>query len=400
MLDKMNKSFLCTKLMESLMDEGCKHRRLILMLLSNLTKTPAGSKELLQMPPSGEEVSPLMGLNLRRLVQWFLGMGKFAGVDGKACADAARPGAVTRDSVGEESVEADQFERVADILHNVTQVKPARDIILEPERGIFVALLPQLNSPNVLRRRGIAGMVRNCAFEVSRGDWFMRSEVQLAEHLMFCIHGPEKLDVEDEALVPSFVTALGEAKVREPDRMTRRFELEALTMLAAHRGMREHMRKIRTYPVVKLAHEFVEGVTPSSGGDDEADAGASGESGATATAAGAGAFAGGMVGARTDDDEAETLHPEDELFVEAVNKLVDYLMRDEEPLSEHDAKVHADLAAAAAAAETAEEYSDTALMAAKAAAGEADTGVAVEELPDDDAAVAEGVEELDMGDVD
>jgi hypothetical protein len=40
------------------------------------------------------------------------------------------------------------------------QIKEARAIVLEAERGILPALIPQLQSSSVVRRRGAAGVMR------------------------------------------------------------------------------------------------------------------------------------------------------------------------------------------------------------------------------------------------
>ncbi len=49
------------------------------------------------------------------------------------------------------------------------QTTEARLILLDPERGVLAALFPQLASASVLRRRGVAGVLRNCCYEASLG---------------------------------------------------------------------------------------------------------------------------------------------------------------------------------------------------------------------------------------
>jgi hypothetical protein len=48
-------------------------------------------------------------------------------------------------------------ERTANVFW---QIKEARAIVLEAERGILPALIPQLQSSSVVRRRGAAGVMR------------------------------------------------------------------------------------------------------------------------------------------------------------------------------------------------------------------------------------------------
>ena len=54
----------------------------------------------------------------------------------------------------------DDFEHCGSILHNVSQLDEAREIILDSRRGIFPLLVDQLNAESVVRRRGIAGTIR------------------------------------------------------------------------------------------------------------------------------------------------------------------------------------------------------------------------------------------------
>jgi hypothetical protein len=45
---------------------------------------------------------------------------------------------------------------------NVTRYKAARELLLQPGRGLLQALAAQLRAPSLLRRRGAAGTIRNC----------------------------------------------------------------------------------------------------------------------------------------------------------------------------------------------------------------------------------------------
>lgn len=124
----MNKSFLVPKLMEGLADPACKHRRLSLMLMNNLTKTPAGANQLLGVGEGADtSMSPLVGMHVRKLIGWFLGMGRLGQVSAKFAAEA-KPGAVRVDSVNEDGTEEDEFEYVAAVLHNVTQVEAGQKV--------------------------------------------------------------------------------------------------------------------------------------------------------------------------------------------------------------------------------------------------------------------------------
>ncbi len=56
--------------------------------------------------------------------------------------------------------DSDVFEHAGEVICNVSQLKEARTILLEVERGILPALVVQLSSTSVTRRRGTMGAIR------------------------------------------------------------------------------------------------------------------------------------------------------------------------------------------------------------------------------------------------
>lgn len=59
----------------------------------------------------------------------------------------------------------DPFEHVAGILTNVTRLPQARQLLLQPGRGLLQLLVAQLRCPGEMRKRGSAGAVKNCCVE-------------------------------------------------------------------------------------------------------------------------------------------------------------------------------------------------------------------------------------------
>lgn len=59
---------------------------------------------------------------------------------------------------------SDAYQYIAMVLMNLTRLKPARQLLLEPGRRFLAALATQLESKDVIRRRGCAGSIRNCCF--------------------------------------------------------------------------------------------------------------------------------------------------------------------------------------------------------------------------------------------
>lgn len=309
---KMLKGRLVNALMEALREPDFACSRLAVMLLSNLCQTAEGCIQLLQKEDAG---GALMGLHLRRLIQWF--------------AAPARDG-------------EDAFEYVANILHNVTQLVEARKLILEPERGLLHALLQQLQSTSVIRRRGVSGAIRNCCFQVDSAEYLLSPSLGLLTALATPLVGPEPKKLEDAECMPSQWTEPGMA--HEPDAATRCHLMEALQVCASHRAAREWMRTHKLYPIIKALHEWIEG-------DDLGEEAGTTSTQALAAAARATAEADaaareaeqqssalvpvGSAGRDSDSDAGEPdLSPEDERTVAAVNALVDFILRDEDAAEE------------------------------------------------------------------
>lgn len=307
---KMLKGRLVNALMEALREPDFACSRLAVMLLSNLFQTAEGCIQLLQKEDAG---GALMGLHLRRLIQWF--------------AAPARDG-------------EDAFEYVANILHNVTQLVEARKLILEPERGLLHALLQQLQAPSVIRRRGVSGAIRNCCFQVDAAEYLLSPSLGLLTALTTPLVGPEPKKLEDAECMPSQWTESGMA--HEPDAATRCHLTEALQVCASHRAAREWMRAHKLYPIIKALHEWIEG-----DGQGEAAGTAQGLAAAARATAEADAAAReaeqqssalvpvGSAGHDSGSDAGEPdLSPEDERTVTAVNALVDFILRDEDAAEE------------------------------------------------------------------
>ncbi len=346
-MQQMLSARLVDAIMESLQDREFPFKRLCVMLLSNLCQTMEGCIQLLQRESVSEAGTSTLGLHFRRLLQWYL-----------------TPPDTLQDMA------EDPFEFGASIIHNCTQLVEARTIILEPERGILAALLPQLESKSVVRRRGTAGALRNCCFELTKVDWLLSPAVDIVSKLCVPLIGPTPFKSTESADFPEAWCTPGARAAHEPDAATRVLLLESLLLLAAHRSVRDIMRKWNVYAVVRNLHYWIEGVevagdpSSSSGGASRTSAAArttaeankrtgdaeevGDEAVGSSTARGgvqhlpddaaedaAAATAGGGNGAADDKQlkdlsaDVVELSPLDEKAGDVINQLVQYLQRDE-----------------------------------------------------------------------
>lgn len=273
------------KLMDSLRDEDCSHKHEIVMLLVNLTQLDEGCQALLS------ESSAVPGHHLRRLVQ----------VLASSAAASSSSGASSSAAGASSSSKADPYEYVAHVVANMTRLKESREILLEPERRILPALFPQLSHRSDVRRKGIAATLRNCCFESEEryASYFLSPSVDLVNALLWPLAGPANYQAGETTGMAQRIAEADHTKFYEKDEATRRSLVEALLLLASNKSIREHMRAVKAYPVIKAFHEWLESDSnpckvPSL---DDLD------------------------GKLSDDDEAT---------VESINKLVQQLYREDE----------------------------------------------------------------------
>jgi hypothetical protein len=122
---------------------------------------------------------------------------------------------------------------------------------------VLQAVLPQLRNSNPIRRRAIAGTVRNCCLDPDFA-WWLLNVVKVQSHVLYPLAGPEELTVEEKRGLDPNLWLEGPDKVREPDHLTRLYLVEAILFLAhSGRQAQETLRRERV-PVVLTWAEMVE----------------------------------------------------------------------------------------------------------------------------------------------
>ena len=152
---------------------------------------------------------------------------------------------------------------------NVAQVESGRLFVLKIHRkptqedkdgmgrSVLQALLPQLKSPNPLRRRGVAGTIRNCCLDPDF-TWWLLNVVKISTHVLYPLAGPEELDVDEKRGLDPDLWLEGPDKEREVDHLTRLYLVESVLFLASSgRKAQETLRRERVSVVLRWA-EMVE----------------------------------------------------------------------------------------------------------------------------------------------
>lgn len=162
----------------------------------------------------------------------------------------------------------DPYQHFAAILLNATQTDAGRAFVLKihsspndattsssSSNTVLQMLLPQMKlSPNPLRRRGLAGMIRNCCHDRDSIWWFL-NVVQIHKHLLYPLAGPEELSMDEKQGLDPDLWLQGPDKEREPDAATRKWLVECFLLLLSTGGpvARNTLRVDKTYVILKFA---------------------------------------------------------------------------------------------------------------------------------------------------
>ncbi len=155
----------------------------------------------------------------------------------------------------------DPYQHFAAVLMNATQVEQGRKFVMKlssahdkntKSTSVLQNVIHELRSSNPVRRRGIAGTIKNCCFEKD-ASWWLIHEVKIIQKILYPLAGPEELEVDEKRGMDPDLWLEGPDKIREVDDVTRVLLVEALLLLcAAGRKARESLRLQKTYTILKL----------------------------------------------------------------------------------------------------------------------------------------------------
>lgn len=268
------------------MDVWRKRVNFALVLLANMTRTEKGTIELCgrSMPeeaiPSshiGEEKHeneseltslpsrPTMSLLLSRFLDNSY-IKEAVNTDNDEDKDENDDGENVKEEKQEQDIETisakadDPYQHFAAVLMNATQVQQGRKFVMKissqgdntKATSVIQCILAELRSSNPIRRRGVAGTVKNCCFEKD-SSWWLINEVNVIQKILYPLAGPEELDVDEKRGMDPDLWLEGPDKVRESDEVTRLLLVEAILLLcAAGRKARESLRLQKSYTILKL----------------------------------------------------------------------------------------------------------------------------------------------------
>ncbi|XP_037481966.1 protein HGH1 homolog isoform X1 [Triticum urartu] len=207
--------------------EQPKLARSLVMLLVNLTQVESGISALLQV---GDE--KVQGLYVAKLVRSF-------------CRSSC------------DSEDEDIFEHIASILVNISKVEAGRRILMEPKRGLLKQIIGQFDSTNQLRKKGVAGTIRNCCFEA---DTQIQNLLSIAEYLwpalLLPVAGKKIYSEEDRSkMPPELANALSHEREAVDDSEIRERALEAIYMIVMQDDGRKAFWSVNGPRILQVGYE-------------------------------------------------------------------------------------------------------------------------------------------------
>jgi hypothetical protein len=148
------------------------------------------------------------------------------------------------------------YSHVASILADLTNLREARLYFVQ-DLGCLESLLSDLHSPSVIRRGGVASIIKNCLFETDFHDAIFEKEVN-DDFIITSLSGRlldsrSKLSAEELEGLPVELQLLNSVEA-ESDVAIRSIIIECLIILATTRKGRDVIRAKKIYPILREWH--------------------------------------------------------------------------------------------------------------------------------------------------
>lgn len=106
-----------------------------------------------------------------------------------------------------------------------------------------------------IRRKGVASTIKNVAFDTPSHPAFLaEDEINMLPYILLPIIGSEEYDLEDTMAMLPDLQLLPPDKERDSDPSIVQTHVETLLLLASTKEAREYMREIKVYPIIKETH--------------------------------------------------------------------------------------------------------------------------------------------------
>lgn len=154
------------------------------------------------------------------------------------------------------------YDYLSYVVADLSKFEQGRKYLLERQKYDDVVPITKLvvftEHGSLVRRKGVASTIKNCAFEISKHEYLLREEgdggVGILPYLLLPLAGNEEFDAEDSEGMLDELQLLPPDKEREVDDEIVATHLETLLLLTTERSGRDVLRRVKVYPVIRELH--------------------------------------------------------------------------------------------------------------------------------------------------
>ncbi|CUS11679.1 unnamed protein product [Tuber aestivum] len=112
---------------------------------------------------------------------------------------------------------------------------------------------------SLVRRKGVASAIKNSCFDIPSHRTFLAEDgINLLPYILLPIMGPEEYPEDEMLEMPPEVQLLPPDKERESDKDIIVTHLETILLLTTTREAREYLRRVNVYCIIREVHKLVE----------------------------------------------------------------------------------------------------------------------------------------------
>lgn len=106
-----------------------------------------------------------------------------------------------------------------------------------------------------VRRKGVASTIKNVSFDVQSHSLFLSdTAIDILPYVLLPLTGSEEYDADDAMDMLPDLQLLPPDKKRDPDSTIIQTHVETLTLLTTTREGRDLMRRVKVYPIIRETH--------------------------------------------------------------------------------------------------------------------------------------------------
>ncbi|RDA87402.1 hypothetical protein CP532_7023 [Ophiocordyceps camponoti-leonardi (nom. inval.)] len=151
------------------------------------------------------------------------------------------------------------YDYLAYLFADLAKSADVRRYFVEPQSYDDVIPLTKIKvfteHSSTVRRKGVASTIKNVAFDVqSHPSFLSETGINILPYVLLPIAGADEYDADDIMDMLPDLQLLPPDKTRDPDSSIVQTHVETLTLLTTTRQGRDLMRSVKVYPIVRETH--------------------------------------------------------------------------------------------------------------------------------------------------